>query len=177
MENKMCAIDLIALSISKQDEKKAREEAARQEKLRKEQIMLEQQKRRTEAFFNEIYTQLKNLANLGEVPQTTFLLNETFGLYFTIKQVPWRYQRRECSNESDWDRLDKIDIAYLIKLFSNLCFECTVDKNYKRQHKYYCYGSGLLKIVQFVVKPQPECFSLLGEQAFGPGRKFFIKTP
>lgn len=163
MDNKMCAIDLIALSISKQDEKRAREEAARQEELRKEQMFLEQRKRKTEAFFNQIYAQLKNLASLGEVPQVTFLLSETYGLYFTIKQVPWRYKRHKCANESDWDELDIIDIAYLIKLFSNLCFECAIDENYKRRHNYYSYGSGLLKVVQFIVKPQPECFSLLGE--------------
>lgn len=165
MDNKMCAIELIALSISKQDEKRAREEAARQEALRREQEEMERRKKQSESLFNEVYAQLERQANRGEVPQATFLVTEMLsGDYRAVKQVTWRYKRPQGSNETDYELLYLIDTAYLIKLFNDLCFECVIDESYDtKQDGCYSYGWGAISMVKFIVKPQPECFSLLGE--------------
>lgn len=168
MDNKMCAIELIALAIAKQDEKKAREQAE-----------LEKLNRQTEFVFDGLYRNLVEKAERGEIPEMTFLLNQTKkGDYRAVKQVPWRYSGTQYSYENDYDLLDYVNPAHLIKLFNDLCFECEMNTEYeKKGYTHYSYGSGTVTMVQFIVKPQPECFSLLGEQAFGPGHKFFIKTP
>ena len=154
MDNKMCAIELVALAIAKQDEKKAREQAE-----------LEKLNRQTEFLFDSLYRQLVEKAERGETPEITFLLNQTLrGDYRAVKQVPWRYATTQYSYENDYDLLEYVNPLYLIKLFNDLCFECKMDTEYeKKGYTCYSYGSGTVTMVQFIVKPQPECFSLLGE--------------
>ena len=134
-----CAMELTAIAMVRA------KEIAEEEALRK-QKELEEQRKYTHAFCQQLGTELEELANKGKKLAVSFKCSSWYR--------PLRTTHRDYADRRESYNLEGciLDIEYLKQWFENYCFEVKMQPIY-----YWMYGYGECKGYDVVIVPKPQC--------------------